>query len=504
MTLRDLVGDVARRTPDALAVGAPDRDLTYRELDGEADDLARALDALGVSKGDRVALWLDKSSAMVVAMQAVLRLGAAYVPIDPTGPAARAAIIVRDCQASAVIAPVERLQLLSDADPTFSTATVEVKISDGAIEWSGLPDVPLRQAPEVEVRDDDLVYILYTSGSTGVPKGVCISDRNAMAFIEWASGELAAESADRFANHAPFHFDLSVLDVYVAFRVGASVHLIPFELSYAPVNLVELIADRGITVWYSVPSVLVLMLRDGGLDEVELPDLRAVLFAGEPFPINWLRALREVLPSARMLNLYGPTETNVCTFHEVHQVDDERISPVPIGRACSGDTVWAVGEDGAVVGQGEEGELLVSGPTVMLGYWGGPAWGEVPYPTGDRVRVLADDSFEYLGRRDNMVKVGGVRMDLGEIENALYQHDQVSQAAVVAVGEGLEKHLVAVIEPVGEAVPGLLDIKRHCAELLPRSMIVARVRGVEALPRNANGKVDRRRLVEVELAEGSG
>ncbi len=159
-------------------------------------------------------------------------------------------------------------------------------------------------------------------------------------------------------------------------------------------------AKQRPTVWYSVPSALILMMDHGGL--LELPELPmgAILFAGEPFPIKYVRRLRERWPHVRLLNLYGPTETNVCTFHEVREVDPERTRPVPIGRACSGDTVWVAREDGSRVGEGEEGVLMVEGPTVMMGYWGHPPHGNGPYATGDLVRLSADAEYEYVGRRD--------------------------------------------------------------------------------------------------------
>ncbi|MCO5967367.1 amino acid adenylation domain-containing protein [Actinoallomurus soli] len=443
----------------------------YAELDARADALARELAALGVRRGDRVAFWLDKSPYAVAVMQAVLRLGAAYVPVDPVAPAGRAAAVIRDCAPRVVVS--DRAGELRAEGITATTP-------------AGRPGGPL---PAHDGTEDDLAYILYTSGSTGAPKGVCISHRNAMAFVEWAAGELGARPDDRFANHAPFHFDLSVLDLYVAFHAGASVQLIPREAAYAPRLLVEFLVQRGITVWYSVPSALVLMARDGGLLDVRPPALRALLFAGEPYPVTHLRRLREHLPGIRFLNLYGPTETNVCAFYEVTDLPAE---PVPIGTACSGDRIHAVREDGSAAAPGEEGELVVEGPTVMLGYWGRPPQ-TGPYPTGDRV-VLRDGVYHYLGRRDGMVKVRGHRIELGDVESALLTCPGVSEVAVVVSGAGLDARLVAYVVPGEDRRPNLLELKRHCADRLPRYMIVDSVRYVAALPRTGNGKTDRRRL----------
>jgi len=233
-----------------------------------------------------------------------------------------------------------------------------------------------------------------------------------------------------------------------------------------------------------------LMMSQGGLLDVDPSPVRAVIFAGEPFPIAHLRRLVDGHPAARYWNFYGPTETNVCTFHEVHEIPPAQTTPVPIGRACSGDTVWAVKADGSHAGVGEIGELLVSGPTVLMGYWGRSPHGTGPYATGDLVKLEADGSWTYIGRRDHMVKVRGHRIELGDIEAALATHPKVSDVAVVVAGSSLAARLVAFVE-AADPPPTLLEIKRHCAERLPRYMIVDAVRPVERLPRTRNGKIDR-------------
>lgn len=490
MSLRQLVIHRAQITPMALAVRGPDASLTYDELDCLANRFAHTLARLNVRQGDRIGLWLDKSAAAVAAMQGVLRLRAVYVPLDPLSPASRINTIMHDCAMRTIITTRRRAESLSATD-LDSLACLCLDDGDAL----ALEQTPI-ETPEPP--DDELAYILYTSGSTGKPKGVCISQRNALAFVEWTADVLQTTPTDRFANHAPFHFDLSVLDLYVAFASGAAVFLIPDTISYLPRRLVDYITQERLTIWYSVPSALILMMQEGGLLDLPSLPLRAFLFAGEPFPIKHLQRLHQRWSrSARFLNLYGPTETNVCTYYEVDHIPEDQTHSVPIGKACSGDYVWARKEDGYPTHPGETGELIVEGPSVMLGYWGQEAQGQKPYATGDLVRLQEDGQYVYLGRRDHLVKVRGHRIELAEIEATLMRHPAINACAVLVVGTDLEARLLAVIVPVTSSVPPLLELKRHCAEHLPRYMIVDDLLAVAELPYTRNGKIDRQELIKI-------
>jgi clorobiocin biosynthesis protein CloN4 len=473
VNLHDRVSSAAARHPGRPAVSGPLGELTYAELDRRAGALAGALAARGVVPGDRVLVWGPKSPAMVAVMQAVLRLGAAYVPAGESTPAVRVALMASDCGARVICTTADRMGRIG-----------------AGIERFDLDEPGTESVPPVDAAAGDLAYILYTSGSTGTPKGVCVSHGNALAFVDWAVAELAAGPEDRFASHAPFTFDLSVLDLYAAFTAGAAVCLVPGALAYKPDRLVAFVREERISVWYSVPSALTLMIRDGGLLDAPAPaSLRAVLFAGEPFPIPYVRRLAR-WTTARLLNLYGPTETNVCTYHEVRPEDLARDRPVPIGLASCGDKVWPVRPDGTLAGPGEEGELMVEGPTVMLGYWGRePQLG--PYATGDVVRTLLDGRLEYVGRTDHLVKVRGHRVELGEVEAVLAAHPGVAEVAATVEGDLIDARLVAYVRPRAGAEPGVLALKRHSAERLPPYLICDEFRFVAELPRTSNGKIDR-------------
>lgn len=484
MSLHRLVIDAAKRHPGRSAVDGPLGRLTYAELDARAAALARTLAARGVRPGDRVLIWAPKSPGAVVAMQAVLRLGATYVPADDRTPLPRILKIAYDCSARAACS----------TGPQLAALRKELGQVVACVDLDGPHELVPGAGPDHPVAPDDCAYILYTSGSTGAPKGVSISHRNACAFVEWAVRELGATPDDRFANHAPFTFDLSVLDLYAAFAAGATVTLIPREMSYAPRQLVDFLHRERVSIWYSVPSALIHMMRDGGLlDGAPPPALRAILFAGEPFPIAGVRALAK-WTTARLLNLYGPTETNVCTYHEVTPDDLTRDRPPPIGLACCGNRVWAERADGSVAGPGEEGELLVDGPTVMLGYWGRERHTGA-YRTGDIVRVLSDGSFDYVGRRDSQVKVRGHRIELGEVEAVLGTHPAVGQAAVAVLGTGMDARLAAFVTVEGTAGP--LSLKKHVALRLPAYMIPDEIFFIDMLPQSYNGKVDRSALLDL-------
>jgi amino acid adenylation domain-containing protein len=492
-SLATLVRDAAREHPHRVAVVAADGVMTYRELDAAADRAAAGLRQLGVRPGDRVALWGEKSTRVVAAMQGVLRLGAAYVPIDPGSPPHRACLIARDCTVSAVVVdPLRASDLRAGLDgSTPMLLTQGAAEGERCLTWADLEG--LHDAEPAERHGDDLAYILYTSGSTGMPKGVCLSHRNALAFIEWAAVAIGVGPNDRLSSHAPFHFDLSVFDLYAAFRAGASVFLIPRADADAPARLVHLIEQHRISVWYSVPSVLMLLVERAGLGERAPTSLRAVIFAGEVYPVSQLAKLRAALPAARLFNWYGPTETNVCTAHEVGP-EDALDTAIPIGRAVCGDHAWARRPDGSPASVGEQGELIVEGPTVMLGYWGHPPQAARPYATGDNVTVLPGQAFRYVGRRDHMLKIRGHRIEPGEIEARLQSHPAVTDAVVLARGAGSAARLVAAI--VAPEPPSLIAIKVFLASELPRHMLVDELVVLDSLPRTSNGKVDRRRLLD--------
>ncbi len=380
------------------------------------------------------------------------------------------------------------------------------------LEICGLDEVRARQPealPDVPITDNHLAYILYTSGSTGEPKGVMISHLNSLTFVNWAYDTFKVLPGDHVSSHAPFHFDLSVFDLFTTIKAGATIHIVPGEVTLFAPRLALWIAQSGITIWYSAPSAMIQMIERGQLEKHDYSKLRIVLFAGEVFPIKYLRRFIHAVPHPEYYNLYGPTETNVCTYYKVQASDiaPERTQPLSIGKACENAEVFALNEKLEPVGPGGEGELYVRCSTVMKGYWGrpqetekavlpnvtNPFYNDVMYKTGDIVRPQADGNFDYVGRKDKMIKSRGYRIELGEIEAALYAHPEVAEAAVIAIAD---EQIGARIRAWVVVKNGLNrgELEKFCLQRLPRYMMPETFEFRTELPRTSTGKVDKTSL----------
>jgi amino acid adenylation domain-containing protein len=512
-----LLDEAASRRPDHPAV-EDERGgcLSYADLLRGADRVATRLARWGAGRGDRVGLWLPKGLEAVTAVHGILRAGAAYVPVDPTGPATRAAGILATAGVKVVVVaaglapdlraawpgggPIPRL--IITGEPIAATDP----IAPGDASWAEViaDDAPSPLASTLA--EDDLAFILFTSGSTGQPKGVMLSHSNALNFLDWCQDTLGPwADDDRFTSHAPFHFDLSVFDLFASCRNAATLVLIGEGLGKDPCRLGDFLAERRISVWYSAPSILALLAEHGGVNRPGYVAPRLVLFAGEVFPIGSLRRLRSEWPEARMWNLYGPTETNVCTAYPIPStVPDDRDAPYPIGRVCPPLRARVVDADNQETPPGSVGELVISGPGVMRGYFGQPeltdaaflsdADGTRWYRTGDLVRDDGTGCFEFHGRRDRMVKRRGYRIELGEIESTFYRHEGVDRAGVVARSEEVGVSIAAFVALKPGQKKSIIAMKRHCTMYLPHYMVPDTITFVDGLPVTSTDKVDYQRL----------
>lgn len=516
-TLHQLLVLSAQKYPDRIAVEeSDDTAITYQDLNQLSNQLRDKLTQLGVRPGDRVGIYLRKSIDTVASIFGILKAGAAYAPVDPGAPPARNAYIFGDCTVKVIILENRFVEKLCE-EFSSQTEIPPLLVLDGAGGGNYLKsaletantDTPI--LPVVPERSpDDLAYILYTSGSTGKPKGVMLSHENALSFIDWCSEVFEPNKNDRFSSHAPFHFDLSILDVYVSIKHGATLVLIDEAIGKDPIRLAPLISNKRISIWYSTPSILSFLAQYGRLEQYAFPDLRLMLFAGEVFPIKHLRMLKDLLPKPRYFNLYGPTETNVCTYFEVPVIiPTDYTKPFPIGAACSHYRIRVVDEDGHDVGRGQTGELIAAGPGVMQGYWNLPertataflvdSSGERWYKTGDIVVQDEDGNYLYLSRRDRMVKKRGYRVELGEIEAGIYRHPDVKEVAVVALSNdenGVQ--ITAFLSFKTGQNPSRIELKRFCAENLPTYMIPDFFSFMESLPKTSTDKIDYQKLKSID------
>ena len=515
-SLHDALSRAAAERPTHPAVEeAGGAVISYADLAALSDRVRDRLLVLGVGPGERVGVWVRKSIDSVAAIFGVLKTGAAYVPVDPAAPAARNAYILADCSVRAVVLEQDyEMGLRAELGPANTIPEMIILQGTGGgralrVALDALDEVvPALPGRTARSSNDDLAYILYTSGSTGKPKGVMLTHENACSFLDWCSETMAPLPADRFSAHAPFHFDLSILDLYLSVRHGATMVLIGEDLGREPVGLARLIADARITMWYSAPSILRLMVQSGVLDHHDYRHLRAVLFAGEVFPIPHLRALKRAWPHPEYFNLYGPTETNVCTYYRLPDtIPEDRLDPFPIGKVCSHLRDLVIDASGQPVEGDCEGELCIAGSGVMRGYWNDAARTDARfitvgptrwYRTGDLVIRDARGDYIYHGRLDRMVKKRGYRVELGEIEACLSSHPEAREVAVVALPhEEMGQLVKAHIGTEAGTRLSIVKLKQFCSGRLPAYMIPDRFQFHESLPKTSTGKTDYQSLVKL-------
>lgn len=483
----------ARAEPDREAIVVGDRSVTYGELGESVARFAGFLIERGLVRGDRVIVHASKSVESVIAMHGAQWAGGVAVPIDPSAPQHLVTEVVTDAEPFAIVTDARSNNLSADLD-------VAVRIDPAAWPEIGAAD----PVPIAGCLSDDPAYILYTSGSTGQPKGIVHSHRSGLRYAQLAASTYGLRPTDRLANVAPFHFDQSTFELYAGPLAGATVVLVPHLLLSFPAEVATLVEEQRITVWYSVPTLLVQLLERGALERFSFTALRWVLFGGEVFPSEALNALMSAMSSARFSNVYGPTEVNHCTHHHVDGPcrPDEN---VPIGRPWADTDVRLVDEAGAVLEGSATGVLEVRTATMMLGYWKRPdltdaairnevdaaGLGSRWYRTGDLVQREADGLLRFLGRIDRQVKIRGHRIELEGVEAALSNAPGVVRSAVIVDRQGPEPSLIGVVE--GDAVDEVA-VRAYVRSVLPPAAVPAELRVLAALPRTRSGKVDARSI----------
>jgi amino acid adenylation domain-containing protein len=519
--LQDWVTEQADKRPESFAVVADDR-LTYAALDTLSTQLARLLKEGGARRGDRVGVLMPKSALAIVGLLGIYKADCIYVPLDPWSPVSRLEKILDSCENTWLLAGGPVTQVLEELFQQkrwrqllqigcLDTATAA---SNGFPLEFTLDDVRRCSSAPVPSQNgsDAPAHILFTSGSTGVPKGVVITHFGVIRFIEWAARYFAMDSSDRVSGHPPLYFDISLFDIFGAAAVGSELHLVPRELNLLPHKLADFVRASALTQWFSVPSLLNYMAHFDAVKFNDFPQLKRVIWAGEVLPtptlIHWMKRL----PHVTFTNLYGPTETTIASsYYTVPECPQDPRAAIPLGTACDEEELLVLDASLQPVPIGATGDLYIGGVGLARGYWRDPerthaAFVRHPYrpferlyKTGDLARVGEDGLVYFLGRSDSQIKSRGYRIELGELEAALNTISGMQECAVVAANtDGFEGAIICcayVPEPSAALTPAF--IRRELTRLIPGYMVPTRWLEFDRLPQSASGKIDRRRLKEV-------
>lgn len=498
--------ETAREMPNKTAIqdeGGSIDYATYRRCSlSVAAEIIRLRKKTGSGYRLPVIVYLEKSKEVLVSFMGVAYSGGFYSPIDVDMPTSRINKILEVLKPEIVITS-ERLR------PDFEKLNFsgDYVILDRLEPASGDEDIVMERSSRII--DTDLLYVLFTSGSTGVPKGVSITHRSVIDYIDWVTESFSVSSDDRFGNQAPFYFDNSILDIYSCMKTGATLYIIPRKLFSQPVPLLEYIRDYQINTIFWVPSALIVVAKLKAFRNVDLSSLlKRILFCGEVMPNKWLNVWRSYIPDAVYANLYGPTEiTDACTCYLVDREfkDDELL---PIGKAMRNTDILVLDEHDELIHEdnpGKDGELCVRGTSLALGYYNNPKKTaeafvqnplnpyvpEIIYRTGDIVRYNERGELEYLSRKDFQIKHLGHRIELGEIETAVSSIDGITMCCCLY--DDRHKKIVLFID----ADYGIDFIRKRISLLVPDYMIPGKVICLKVMPINANGKIDRVKLREM-------
>jgi D-alanine--poly(phosphoribitol) ligase subunit 1 len=481
--------------PEKIAFCDSTYKLTYRELVNAAQSIGSYLiEKISIRKA--VVVYMEKNSRNIAAFMGSAYAGCFYVPLDAQMPMERINTILKILKPAAVIYDDKTEKFIS----LMETDCIKVLYD----EICGLPqDKEKLELVRRKMIDTDPLYILFTSGSTGIPKGVIVCHRSVIDYADWTVKTFDLDENTVFGNQTPFYFSMSVLDIFATIRSGATLHIIPKMLFSFPVKLLEFLKEKRINTIYWVPSALSIVANLGALDVVQLPNLKKILFAGETMPAKQLNIWRKHIPDATYANLFGPTEiTDIGIYYVVNREfrDDE---PIPIGASCDNVDAFVIDQNGKLVKEyGKIGELLIRGSFLACGYYNNPektkeafiqnplnnSYPEIVYCTGDLVYWNENGEMVYVSRKDFQIKHMGNRIELGEIENALAALEGVDMCCCLYNKES--DQIVAVYT-------GNLELKRVSLLLkqkLPRYMIPNVYHKRESMPLNMNGKIDRAML----------
>jgi amino acid adenylation domain-containing protein len=491
----------AASRPAARAVVWGNQQLTYSEIYHWSNAIGRTLQSYGCRRGDRVGLFLPKSPLAIASILGILKADCICVPLDVDSPLARIQKILESSEPRMLV-----------VDPSARKKLVELQAQSPGIASLSVDEVVHSASEPLTYQNvpDDTAYLLYTSGSTGVPKGVAVTHSSVAHFIDWGTRYFNFAPADRISGHPPLHFDLSMFDIFGTFSCGAELHLVPAILNLSAADMAKFIRSSKLTQWFSVPSALNYMAKFDTVREADFPALKRVLWCGEVLPTSTLRYWMARLPGVQFTNLYGPTEATIASSYYTVPSIPEPEESIPIGRACQGESLLVLDETLQPVPPNTLGDLYISGVGLSPGYWNDErktreAFLHDPndcnriYKTGDLAKVGSDGLIYFAGRADNQIKSRGYRIELGEIEAALNRIEDLKESAVVAIPSGeFEGSLICcAFVPVEAARVTIITLREALRRALPHYMLPGRWLSLDRLPKNTNGKIDRPLLKEL-------
>ncbi|WFE98683.1 non-ribosomal peptide synthetase [Micromonospora sp. WMMD964] len=489
----------AKADPDGLAVVASGRRLTFGELFTRASYVAHRLVAAGVTRGDRVAVVIDKSVEQVIAVLGVGLAGAAYVPVDPSVPTQRQRYVVEHADCSAVL-------VRAGADTDGCGSGLPILVVDADDEAAVADDPPTVAA---QVQPDELAYIIYTSGSTGRPKGVAISHQAAVNTCVDVNHRYTITAHDAVLGLSALSFDLSVWDIFGALATGATLVLPEPTANRDPARWHHLITEHHITIWNSVPALMAMLVEHLEAHNETAPTLRRVLLSGDWIPTDLPTRIHTTAPNTQVTSLGGATEAAIWSIlHDIDHIDPTWDS-IPYGKPMTNQTIHVLNDRHQECPTYVTGHLHIGGTGLADGYHNDPdktttafithpTTGQRLYHTGDLGRRHPDGTIEFAGRNDHQVKIGGYRIELGDIEHALASHPAVRTAIATTTGDRHHRRLAAYVLPHPGNHDGNLGaaVREHASSLLPSYMLPSGITVLDALPLTPNGKVDRASLPE--------
>ncbi|MBN3519258.1 amino acid adenylation domain-containing protein [Algoriphagus lutimaris] len=497
--LSELIAVGAKKTPNKIAFKSGEAQITYQELEFRSNQLANWLVENQVKKGERVGILIEKNAFTAYAIYGILKAGAVLVALDPSQPSERLNAIIADCSIKVVVSIPSHQRVIDQID----NQNFLVIGSNHGVSWENIFQLASANPLDLEIEQSDLAYILYTSGSTGEPKGIVHTHASGLAYARQSTLLYEVSEDDIIGNIASLHFDQSTFGYFSAMYAGCTTYIFNTSELVMLGSFCEAVRSNGVTILYSVPSLFISLIQ-GGFD-LDFPSVRWIKYGGESFPAIKLNELLKKAPNANISNVYGPAEVNQCTYYTI----SEPIEPdkeIPIGQVWDNTSYLILNSEDQQVAPGEQGEFLVHSVTMMSGYWNNDSLNQKSfytyrsegkevkyYRTGDFVYLNKNNELVFVGRMDRQVKISGYRIELGAIEQVLIQCPEVKDVAVFTCKSNGMRELCAAIVPKEKPLDND-SLRKRLLKLLPKTSIPKHFYEVQSLPHSVNGKVHYQKL----------